>query len=157
VRFHVLPATSVKMFVFWDVAPCSLVHTELLTSSVIALTMEAASTSETSVDSDRLSVAKWQKTVLSCHLPWRLSWCLQDNDGYLLRVQPAHPEPSGGACLAGRQRLGRSGPRAGGGVNTATTAGSRASGLRGSNNQHQPAHRDAGNIASQLRYGSGRT
>jgi hypothetical protein len=40
VRFQVLTAGSMKMNVFWDVAPCSL----------IALMMKAASTSETSVN-----------------------------------------------------------------------------------------------------------
>jgi hypothetical protein len=88
--------------------------------------------------------------------PGRLLCWLQDDDSHLLRVQPAHPEPPGGARVAGRQWLGRSRPRAGGGVNVATTAGSGASWLCSSNYQHQPAHRDTGDVASQLRYGSER-
>jgi hypothetical protein len=40
VRFQVLTAESMRMIVFWDAAPCSL----------IVLLMEAASTSETSVN-----------------------------------------------------------------------------------------------------------
>jgi hypothetical protein len=41
-----------KMAVFWVVAPCSLVIdvSEVLAASLIALMMEAASTSETSVN-----------------------------------------------------------------------------------------------------------
>lgn len=37
----------------------------------------------------------------------------QDDDGNLFRVQPAHHVPSGGIGVAGHQRLGRHGPRAG--------------------------------------------
>jgi hypothetical protein len=40
VRFQLLTASSIKMTVFWDVAPCNLV----------ALIMEAVGTSETSVN-----------------------------------------------------------------------------------------------------------
>jgi hypothetical protein len=45
-RFEVLTAASLKMTAFSDVAPCSLVEVYRL----IALMMEAASTSETSVN-----------------------------------------------------------------------------------------------------------
>jgi hypothetical protein len=44
VRFQVLTAASVKMAVFWNVAPCRLVK---LTDVSETLMMEAASTSET--------------------------------------------------------------------------------------------------------------
>jgi hypothetical protein len=42
-----------KMTVFWNVAPCSLIETdisEVLTASIITLMMEAVSTSEMSVN-----------------------------------------------------------------------------------------------------------
>jgi hypothetical protein len=42
VRVQILTAASIKMAVFWEVAPCSLVEVYLM--------MEAASTSETSVN-----------------------------------------------------------------------------------------------------------
>jgi hypothetical protein len=42
VRFQVLTAANMKIIVFWDVAPCSLVEVALMT--------EAESTSETSVN-----------------------------------------------------------------------------------------------------------
>lgn len=47
----------------------------------------------------------------------------QDHDGDLLRVQPADPESSGRADMAGRKRLGR--PRAGasGGVHSEAAPG----------------------------------
>jgi hypothetical protein len=45
--FEFLKATSMKMTVFWDIAPCSLGETERWW---IALMMEAVSTSETSVN-----------------------------------------------------------------------------------------------------------
>jgi hypothetical protein len=46
------PVRILKMAVFWFVAPCSLVISEVLAASIIiiALMMEAASTSETSVN-----------------------------------------------------------------------------------------------------------
>jgi hypothetical protein len=48
VRFQVLTAASMKIAVFWDVAPCSLVE---VYRRLIALMMEAAtSISETSVN-----------------------------------------------------------------------------------------------------------
>jgi hypothetical protein len=47
VRFQVLKETSMKMTVFWDVAPCSLV-------AFIVLMMEAVRTSETSVSAELL-------------------------------------------------------------------------------------------------------
>jgi hypothetical protein len=46
VRFEILTAASMNVSVFWVVAPCSLVEVYQL----IALMMEAASTSETSVN-----------------------------------------------------------------------------------------------------------
>jgi hypothetical protein len=39
-----------KMTVFWDLAPCSLVEVYRRFSAIVALMMEAASTSETSVN-----------------------------------------------------------------------------------------------------------
>jgi hypothetical protein len=54
VRCQVLTAASMKMAVFWDVAPCSLVEVMfqryLLPPSSIALMMDAANTSETLVN-----------------------------------------------------------------------------------------------------------
>jgi hypothetical protein len=53
VRFQVLAAAIMKMAVFWDVAPCSLVEVYRrlrVVCDVIALMMEAASSSETSVN-----------------------------------------------------------------------------------------------------------
>jgi hypothetical protein len=47
-RFQVLTAASMKMTVFWDFAPCSLVEIDRRFRG--ALMMEAASTSETSVN-----------------------------------------------------------------------------------------------------------
>jgi hypothetical protein len=48
VRFEVLTAASMKMIVFWVVAPCSLVEidvSEMLTAFIIkAMMMEAANT-----------------------------------------------------------------------------------------------------------------
>jgi hypothetical protein len=53
-RFEVLTATSMKMAVFRDVAPCSVVHVdrllEALTASVRVMVMKAVSSSETSVN-----------------------------------------------------------------------------------------------------------
>jgi hypothetical protein len=45
-RFEVLTALSMKMAVFWIVAPCSLVEV----CRLVALMMEAARTSETSAN-----------------------------------------------------------------------------------------------------------
>jgi hypothetical protein len=50
VRFQVLTAASMKMAVFWVVAPCGLVGVYRRFRSAIALMIEAASTSETSVN-----------------------------------------------------------------------------------------------------------
>lgn len=47
----------------------------------------------------------------------------QDHDSDLLRVQPADPESSGRADMAGRQRLGRPRARASGGVHSEATPG----------------------------------
>lgn len=47
----------------------------------------------------------------------------QDHDSDLLRVQPADPESSGRADMAGWQRLGRPRARASGGVYFEATAG----------------------------------
>jgi argininosuccinate synthase len=55
-RFQVLSAASMKMYVFWLVAPCSLVEVfrrfnqSLARSLLIVLTMEAASTFKMSVN-----------------------------------------------------------------------------------------------------------
>jgi hypothetical protein len=51
VRFEVLTAASIKMTVFWVAAPCSLVEFyRRYRGAIIALMMEAASTSETLVN-----------------------------------------------------------------------------------------------------------
>jgi hypothetical protein len=47
-RFEVLTAASMKMTVFWDVAPCSLVEVYRCFRAIV-LMMEAVNTSETSV------------------------------------------------------------------------------------------------------------
>jgi hypothetical protein len=52
---------NMKMVVFWDVAPCSLVS-EVFTVSIFALIIEAASSSETLV---RLHGTTSQKIVIS--------------------------------------------------------------------------------------------
>jgi hypothetical protein len=52
-RFKVLTAASMKFrFVLWDVLPCKIIFVRRLRSTclIIALMMEAARTSETSVD-----------------------------------------------------------------------------------------------------------
>jgi hypothetical protein len=53
-RFHVLTVASMKMTVFWDVAPCSRWKftevSEVLATSIIRATMEAENISETSVN-----------------------------------------------------------------------------------------------------------
>jgi hypothetical protein len=57
VRFQVLAASSMKMRVFWDIAPCSLAGVDrrfvlayyILHQGIIALIMDAIRTSETSV------------------------------------------------------------------------------------------------------------
>jgi hypothetical protein len=51
-RFQILTATSMKMAVFWDVAPCSLVILTDVSEEFTVLMMEAVSTSETSVSTD---------------------------------------------------------------------------------------------------------
>jgi hypothetical protein len=57
VRFHVLTAASMKFRVFWNILPCSQfdidvseVRAASIIRAIIALMMEAAHTSETSVD-----------------------------------------------------------------------------------------------------------
>jgi hypothetical protein len=53
VRFQVLTAASMKMTIFWDIAPCSLVEVtdvSKVLAAIIALMMEKTSTSETSVN-----------------------------------------------------------------------------------------------------------
>jgi hypothetical protein len=50
VRFQVLTSASMKMTVFWDVAPCSLVKVFLRFIDACCLIIKAASTSETSVN-----------------------------------------------------------------------------------------------------------
>jgi hypothetical protein len=55
VKFKVLTAASMKTRVFWDVAPCNVVRvtdvSEVCTAATIrAMIMEAARTSETSVN-----------------------------------------------------------------------------------------------------------
>jgi hypothetical protein len=59
-RFQVLTAASMKMTVFWHVAPCSLVEIGL---GFITQMMEAVSSSGRSVLFTRLSGATSQKTV----------------------------------------------------------------------------------------------
>jgi hypothetical protein len=49
-RFQLLTAASMKMTVFWDVALCSLVEIYWCFRWATALMMEAAGTSETSVN-----------------------------------------------------------------------------------------------------------
>jgi hypothetical protein len=50
VRYQVIVAASMKMAVFWDVAPCRLVLDSSTIRVIIALIMEAAGTTETSVN-----------------------------------------------------------------------------------------------------------
>jgi hypothetical protein len=50
VRFQVLTAASMKIAVFWIVAPCSLVEVYQRFRGAIAMMMEAASISKTSVN-----------------------------------------------------------------------------------------------------------
>lgn len=50
-----------------------------------------------------------QKTDSTNCLNCCSSVCLQDDDGHLLRVQPAHSVPSGGTGVARRKRMGRPG------------------------------------------------
>jgi hypothetical protein len=53
-RFHVLAAASMKFrFVFWDVLPCKIIVddvSEVCAASIIRAMVEAARTSQTSVD-----------------------------------------------------------------------------------------------------------
>lgn len=92
---------------------------------------DAPSSSSSSVESffshpfRTRATARTDVTLLSRWLkprPRALS-CFQNYDGDLLRVQPADPEPSGRADMAGRQRLGRPRARAGGGVHSEATIG----------------------------------
>lgn len=71
---------------------------------------------------------------------------LQDDDGHLLRLQPADPEPPGRTGVAGWQRLGRHGARAGGGVHPAQSSGHRSARLFRADHQHLAAHGDAGDL-----------
>jgi hypothetical protein len=66
VGFEVLTVVSIKMAVFWVVAPCSLVEVFrcFRGACCIALMMEAPSTSETSVNFTRLHGATTQKTAI---------------------------------------------------------------------------------------------
>jgi hypothetical protein len=61
VRCQVLTAASTKFSVFWDVLPCSQVDvddvSEVRTACIIALTMEAVRTSETSIN---ICLTTWQ-------------------------------------------------------------------------------------------------
>jgi hypothetical protein len=61
VRFEVLTAPDMKMAVFWDVVPCSLVDIDRCFS--VTLMMEAVSSSETLV-SIKLHGATFQKTAI---------------------------------------------------------------------------------------------
>jgi hypothetical protein len=66
-RFQVLTAASMKMSVFWDVTPYSLIESNPLCRG--ALMMEAASTSETCGSvSTRLHSTTSQKTVSHLHI-----------------------------------------------------------------------------------------
>jgi hypothetical protein len=66
VRFQVLIAVSMKMVDFWVVAPYSLVdvteNSDMLALSIITLMMEAASTSEPSINFYQIMWQKTQKT-----------------------------------------------------------------------------------------------
>jgi hypothetical protein len=62
VRFQVFPAANMKMAGFWDAAPCSLVE--------VALMMEAASTSETSV---KFHQTTWRSNSKDIHLHSKIS------------------------------------------------------------------------------------
>lgn len=73
--------------------------------------------------------------------------CLQDHDRYLFRLQPSHPVPPGRVGMAGRQRLGRPGARAGGGVDHPAEAGG-TQGLCHPDMQHIPAHGTAGSFST---------
>jgi hypothetical protein len=64
VGFWVLPAASMKVTVFWDVAPCSLVEIDRCFRG-IALMMEAVSTSETSVNFYQTT---WRNIAEDSHL-----------------------------------------------------------------------------------------
>jgi hypothetical protein len=58
-------SVTVKMVVFWDVAPYSLVKinvTELLTASITAQMMEVVSTPETSFSFSKTTVVKHSRT-----------------------------------------------------------------------------------------------
>jgi hypothetical protein len=51
VTFQVLTAASLKMTIFWDVAPCSLIEDSgVFAASIIRAMMEEAITSETSLN-----------------------------------------------------------------------------------------------------------
>jgi hypothetical protein len=65
VRFHVFTAAIMEMTVFWNVALCSLVDvSEVLAASIIRAMMEAASTSETSINFYQTTRPTSQKTVI---------------------------------------------------------------------------------------------
>jgi hypothetical protein len=89
VRFQILTAASMKFRVFWAVSPCS--HVE-----VIALMMEAVSTSETSnnynvttrryIPEDsklqyqrrfKMTLHKWANYPWICNIIWGLGWLSQ--------------------------------------------------------------------------------
>jgi hypothetical protein len=58
-------AASMKMTVFWDIAPSSLIETDCpLTGMIIAFIMEAVCTSETSV---YFNATTWHYIPESCH------------------------------------------------------------------------------------------
>jgi hypothetical protein len=67
---------SMKFIVFWDVVPCSHIevdrHTEIHTTSIFSLMMEAVHTSETSV---HFNVTTW------CYIPedYKLHTCHREN------------------------------------------------------------------------------
>jgi hypothetical protein len=87
-RFQVLTVTSMKMTVFWDVAPCSLVETDWMFQRCLLpplsrwwgwwLTpmMEAVSTSEMSVNFHQIT---WRSITEDSHLHCYLMFKLQIN------------------------------------------------------------------------------
>jgi hypothetical protein len=65
--FTAVKLSMLKMTVFWDVAPSSLVEIdveEVLTASIIALMIQPVSTTETSVNFYHTHGATSQKTVI---------------------------------------------------------------------------------------------
>jgi hypothetical protein len=111
VMFQVLRAANKKMVVFWVVAPCSLVKVYRRFRGLIALMMEAASTSETSVnfyqttrrnnleDSHLLSL--WPVLISRQGMEWlrKTTSSLNQNSRYVTRHSNGAPSRKGSLCL----------------------------------------------------------